>query len=132
MRTKQKARAKARRQAASHQRALTKIQTTLTIQVWGPKFWTHARSLKALGFVAVKSRKEGLKNPSSVCDPEAPLVTYAVPKTAKKYTGEIYDSYFVKIGRYTQVTLKNGTRVRIEDNGTNWSHVSIRIPTERI
>lgn len=123
---KQKARAKARRQSARRQRAMRKkIQTTQTIQVWGPEFWTHANKLRGLGFVEMKVEMAGLKNPSTLCDPEAKLVTYAVPKSAKKQNGESYDAYFVTLGVYTLIELKNGTRIRIEDNWTNWSHVSI-------
>lgn len=129
----QKARARARRQGARNQRAMTKkIKTTQTIQVWGPKFWTHANKLEGLGFVEIKIEKAGLKNPSSLCDAEASLITYAVPKTAKVQNGEMEDSYFVTIGRFQQIDLSNGIRVRIEDNGTNWSQVSIRIPTPRL
>ena len=111
--SKQMARTKARRMAARHTRAAAKDRRQ-RVTIWGA-FPPEAK-LRSLGLEALFATKDGVYNPSSNCSPMAPITWYAVPKTAQ-VTGD--DAEIVV------VTLRNGGKVSIFDNGTQWSQVTI-------
>ena len=115
MHKKQKGRAKERRQAARKNHAAAKARRQ-TIMVWGPEIFTRSKELKALGFQPIFTGRDGVYTPSSNCDRMAPLVTYAVPKTAQ--VTKVHDAEIV-------VTLRDGKKVTIFDNRTQWSQVTI-------
>jgi hypothetical protein len=116
---KQKARAKGRRQAA---RKAARKDTRQTITVWGPDFFTKGKQMRELGFEPLNKGKDGVKNPSGICDGPAQLVTYGVPKRARMVKWDYNNNHMVEI---TEIIFARGVSIRIVDNWVQWSQVTI-------